>query len=125
MSSRHAAAYASAAIMLCALPGREADYCRALNPELIHVYAAIERDGICNFPVSRVCAANGVPLEVVSKRLSHSSIRVTAEWYLHVYSDRDAAAAVENCVPTALEAWGEDRACRIDLSRQERGVRIS
>ncbi|MGA7353985.1 MAG: site-specific integrase, partial [Candidatus Cybelea sp.] len=31
-------------------------------------------------------AANGVPLEVVSKRLGHSSIGVTAERYLHVYS---------------------------------------
>jgi len=38
-------------------------------------------------------AKNGVPLEVVSKRLGHSSIGVTAERYLHVYSDRDAAAA--------------------------------
>ena len=38
-------------------------------------------------------AANGVPLEVVSKRLGHSSIGVTAERYLHIYSDRDAAAA--------------------------------
>jgi integrase len=38
-------------------------------------------------------AKKGVPLEVVSKRLGHSSIGVTAERYLHVYSDRDAAAA--------------------------------
>jgi integrase len=38
-------------------------------------------------------AKNGVPLEVVSKRLGHSSIGVTAERYLHVYTDRDAAAA--------------------------------
>jgi integrase len=38
-------------------------------------------------------AANGVPLEVVSKRLGHASIGVTAERYLHVYTDRDAAAA--------------------------------
>jgi len=38
-------------------------------------------------------AKNGVPLEVVSKRLGHSQIGVTAERYLHVYSDRDAAAA--------------------------------
>ena len=38
-------------------------------------------------------AANGVPLEVVSKRLGHSSIGATAERYLHVYTDRDAAAA--------------------------------
>ncbi len=38
-------------------------------------------------------AASGVPLEVVSKRLGHSSIVVTAERYLHVYRDRDAAAA--------------------------------
>ena len=36
---------------------------------------------------------NGVPLEVVSKRLGHSNIGVTAERYLHVHSDRDAAAA--------------------------------
>jgi integrase len=45
-------------------------------------------------------AKNGVPLEVVSKRLGHSSIGVTAERYLHVYSDRDAAAA------SALDALG-------------------
>lgn len=39
-------------------------------------------------------AANGVPLEIVSKRLGHSSIGVTAERCLHVYSNRDAAASV-------------------------------
>ncbi len=38
-------------------------------------------------------AKNGVPLEVVSKRLGHADIRLTAERYLHVYRDRDAAAA--------------------------------
>lgn len=38
-------------------------------------------------------ARKGVPLEVVSKRLGHSSIGVTAERYLHVYAHRDAAAA--------------------------------
>ena len=38
-------------------------------------------------------AANGVPLEVVSKRLGHSNISITAERYLHVYRDRDAEAA--------------------------------
>jgi integrase len=38
-------------------------------------------------------AKKGVPLEVVSKRLGHADIRVTAERYLHVYRDRDAAAA--------------------------------
>lgn len=38
-------------------------------------------------------AKAGVPLEVVSKRLGHSTIGVTAERYLDVYSDRDAAAA--------------------------------
>ncbi len=38
-------------------------------------------------------AKHGVPLEVVSKRLGHSSIAVTAERYLHVYRDRDADAA--------------------------------
>jgi integrase len=38
-------------------------------------------------------AKKGVPLEVVSKRLGHSTIGVTAERYLHVYTDRDVAAA--------------------------------
>lgn len=38
-------------------------------------------------------AKAGVPLEVVSKRLGHSTIGVTAERYLDVYADRDAATA--------------------------------
>lgn len=38
-------------------------------------------------------AKAGVPLEVVSKRLGHSNIAITAERYLDVYSDRDVAAA--------------------------------
>lgn len=38
-------------------------------------------------------AKNGVPLEVVSKRLGHADIRVTAERYLHIYGESDAAAA--------------------------------
>ena len=38
-------------------------------------------------------AKAGVPIEVVSKRLGHSSIGVTCERYLDVYTDRDAAAA--------------------------------
>jgi len=38
-------------------------------------------------------AKNGVPLEVVSKRLGHADIRVTAKRYLHIYRDSDAAAA--------------------------------
>lgn len=38
-------------------------------------------------------AKKGVPLEVVSKRLGHADIRVTAERYLHVYQERDAQAA--------------------------------
>lgn len=38
-------------------------------------------------------ATAGVPLEVVSKRLGHSNIAITAERYLDVYSDRDVAAA--------------------------------
>jgi integrase len=37
-------------------------------------------------------AANGVPLEVVSKRLGHAPIGATAERYLNVYSNRNAAA---------------------------------
>lgn len=36
---------------------------------------------------------HGVPLEVVSKRLGHASIGITAERYLHVYRERDAEAA--------------------------------
>jgi integrase len=38
-------------------------------------------------------AKKGVPLEVISKRLGHADIRVTAERYLHVYRESDAAAA--------------------------------
>lgn len=40
-----------------------------------------------------LCAKAGVPLEVVSRRLGHASIGITAERYLHVYSERDAEAA--------------------------------
>lgn len=40
-----------------------------------------------------LCAKAGVPLEVVSNRLGHASIGVTASRYLHVYSSRDAEAA--------------------------------
>ncbi|HEY6324966.1 MAG TPA: tyrosine-type recombinase/integrase, partial [Candidatus Cybelea sp.] len=40
-----------------------------------------------------LCAKAGVPLEVVSNRLGHASIGVTASRYLYVYSERDAAAA--------------------------------
>lgn len=40
-----------------------------------------------------LCAKAGVPLEVVSNRLGHASIGVTASRYLHVYGDRDADAA--------------------------------
>jgi integrase len=40
-----------------------------------------------------LCAKAGVPLEVVSNRLGHASIGVTAARYLHVYSERDAQAA--------------------------------
>jgi hypothetical protein len=35
----------------------------------------------------------GIPIEVVSKRLGHSGIAITAQRYLSVYSSRDAAAA--------------------------------
>ncbi len=38
-------------------------------------------------------AKAGVQLEVISKRLGHASIAITAERYLDVYKDRDAAAA--------------------------------
>ena len=36
---------------------------------------------------------HGVPLEVISKRLGHATIGITAERYLHVYKERDAEAA--------------------------------
>lgn len=39
-----------------------------------------------------ILAKKGVPVEVVSKRLGHSSISITAERYLDVYSSPDAAA---------------------------------
>ncbi|MGA9018420.1 MAG: site-specific integrase [Candidatus Cybelea sp.] len=46
-------------------------------------------------------AKKGVPLEVVSKRLGHADIRITAERYLHVYRESDAAAArVLDTVPS-------------------------
>jgi integrase len=38
-------------------------------------------------------AQAGVPIEVVSKRLGHSSIAITVDRYVSVYRDRDAAAA--------------------------------
>lgn len=38
-------------------------------------------------------AKKGAPLEVVSKRLGHADIRITAERYLHVYQERDEQAA--------------------------------
>lgn len=38
-------------------------------------------------------AKAGVPIEVISQRLGHSSILVTASRYLHVYRERDADAA--------------------------------
>ena len=38
-------------------------------------------------------AKQGVALEVISKRLGHSSIAITAERYLVVYNERDVAAA--------------------------------
>ena len=38
-------------------------------------------------------AKNGVPIEVVSKRLGHSDIRITTERYLHIYREQDVAAA--------------------------------
>lgn len=38
-------------------------------------------------------AKHGVALEVVSKRLGHSTIGITAERYLHVYLSTDAQAA--------------------------------
>jgi integrase len=38
-------------------------------------------------------AKRGVPLEVVSKRLGHSNISITANRYLHVYQSQDVAAA--------------------------------
>ena len=45
------------------------------------------------YAFEKVAAKKGVPLEVVSKRLGHAGIRITAERYLHVYRESDAAAA--------------------------------
>jgi integrase len=39
-------------------------------------------------------AKHGIPLEVVSRRLGHSGIGITAERYLHVYQSSDAQAAM-------------------------------
>jgi site-specific recombinase XerD len=36
---------------------------------------------------------HGVPLEVISWRLGHATIGITAERYLHVYKERDAETA--------------------------------
>jgi integrase len=38
-------------------------------------------------------AKAGVPIEVVSKRLGHSTIAITVDRYLVVYRERDEAAA--------------------------------
>ncbi|HTV73313.1 MAG TPA: tyrosine-type recombinase/integrase [Candidatus Acidoferrales bacterium] len=38
-------------------------------------------------------AKAGVPIEVISKRLGHSTIGITVDRYVTVYRDRDAAAA--------------------------------
>ena len=51
-------------------------------------------------------AKAGLPLEVVSQRLGHASIGITAERYLHVYSDRNVDAA---------DAFGEAR--RLETKR--------
>jgi integrase len=40
-----------------------------------------------------LCAQAGVPIDVVSQRLGHASIGVTASRHLHVYLDRDAEEA--------------------------------
>jgi hypothetical protein len=40
-----------------------------------------------------LCAKAGVPLEVVSNRVGHASIGITASRYLHIYSECDAEAA--------------------------------
>jgi integrase len=54
--------------------------------------AAITLHGLRDTHAS-LCAKAGVPLEVISRRLGHASIGITAERYLHVYSERDAEAA--------------------------------
>ncbi len=38
-------------------------------------------------------AKAGVPIEVVSQRLGHSTISITVDRYITVYRDRDLAAA--------------------------------
>jgi integrase len=55
--------------------------------------SAITLHGLHDTHASLLAKAN-VPLEVVSKRLGHSNIGITAERYLDVYTDRDDAAAL-------------------------------
>ncbi|HEV3195585.1 MAG TPA: tyrosine-type recombinase/integrase [Candidatus Cybelea sp.] len=38
-------------------------------------------------------AKSGVPIEVISQRLGHSTISVTVDRYITVYRERDLAAA--------------------------------
>jgi integrase len=38
-------------------------------------------------------AKAGVPIEVISRRLGHSSINITMDRYMHVYRERDEDAA--------------------------------
>jgi len=63
-------------------------------------YELIKRAGVTRIRLQdlrhthgSLLAKQGVAIEVVSKRLGHSSIAITAERYLHVYRDRDAEAA--------------------------------
>jgi hypothetical protein len=48
--------------------------------------------------------AGGMPLALVSKRLGHSSITITADTYTHMLEDanREAARVTEQLVPRAL-----------------------
>lgn len=47
--------------------------------------------------------ANGVPLRVVSARLGHSSVRVTAEIYSHMINGQDEAREVSPSARTNLQ----------------------
>jgi integrase len=62
------------------------------DPPYIFGVTPITGHCLCDTHPSLV-SKKGVPIEVVSKRLGHADIRVTSERYLHVYRDRDAAAA--------------------------------
>lgn len=63
-------------------------------------YELVKRTGVTRVRLhdlrdthASLLAKHGVPLEVISQRLGHSNIAITAERYLYIYRERDADAA--------------------------------